>query len=271
MTEVALDRLERWFLEVITHPEGVAEGAARTSIDDVLRPSEALSASERVGIYAGMYFSRLIEVLEDEFPALCALLGDDAQRLLREYLIVHPSRHPNLNQLGRLLPAFLESEATDVALEPKRAFAAELARLERGIQEVFDARGGATLATDDLLALSPEEWSALRLRTSPTLRLLDCAFPTNTWFQSWKDGETAPAPDPKPSWLALYRRDFKVWRLPLTREQHVLLAELTEGRTLAEALEALATTVGSDLSELGTSIQTWFRDWTGLGFFSATE
>ena len=70
MAEVALDRLERWFLEVITHPEGVSAGgrAARMSIDEVLRPSESLTASERVGIYAGMYFNRLIEVLEDEFP-----------------------------------------------------------------------------------------------------------------------------------------------------------------------------------------------------------
>ena len=277
MSEPALDRLERWFLEVVTHPDGVEAGEEQArdqvpaTIDELLLPSAQLTAAQRIGIYSGMYFARLVDVLEEDFPALLALLGEDGavgRRLFGEFVVAHPSRHQNLNRFGRLLPAFVESQASEV---PHRAFAAELARLERDVQEVFDAREAEPLTAHELLAIQPAEWSELTLRPAPSLRVRSFAHPVNAWYQAWRDGEAAAAPDPAPSYLALYRKEYRVWRLPLSFEEFTLLSALVAGQPLGAALEALAGAVGNDLSAIGESLQTWLRDWTGLGFFVSAE
>ena len=272
MAEPGLDALQRWFLAAVTHPDGAAAGARTMdsvlprAIDDVCLPSERLAATERVGIYAEMYFLRLCEVLEQDYPALSAFLGPAAaERILRAYLVRHPSRHPNLNQLGRELPSFLEHEAEDVV---ERSFVVELAHLERAVQEVFDARRAEPITTDQLLAVPPDEWGDLRLATAPALRLLSFTYPVNAWYQAWRDsGSAGPAPALMPAWLALYRRDWRVWRQPLSSEQHVLLATLQRGATLGEALAELAERPGAELETVGRSLSDWFREWSGLGFF----
>ena len=265
--QVPLDRLQRWFLERVTHPAGVlaTEGQDGLALEAVIEPSRDLSAAERIGIYAGMYFVRLREVLEEDFPALQALLGDDeATRWFEGYLVRHPSRHPNLNQLGGGLAAYLETEAEGL---PHRAFAVELARLERAIQEVFDAPRSEPLTSDDLLSVAPEAWGTLRLPLVPATHLLALSHPVNAWYQAFREEGPQAVPEPQDTWLLLYRRDYRVWRLPLTRGQYELLRALDEGATLAEALERAAAHV--DLSRLGEDLRAWFQDWSGLGLFQA--
>jgi hypothetical protein len=268
MSELALPALQRWFLDVVTHPDGVEAGAGAApearAAADLIEPSRALSAAERLGIYADAYFMRLYEVLEEDFPALVALLGGpEARALFRAYLCAHPSDHPNLNQLGRRLAGFLERGGGQVAA---RAFAAELAHLERAVQEVFDAPRAETLGAADLAGLAPAEYGALRLPLAPHVRLLACAYPTHAWYQAFREGGREAAPPAAPSWLLLYRRDYRVWRLPLTQPQHRLLTLFGEGRALGEALALLAAEV--DLAPFAGELGGWFQDWAGLGLFA---
>src|SRR5262245_54028644 len=129
--------LERWMQLLLTHPDGPGAGASSAearatlaaTIPDVFLPSRELSSEARVGVYAEMYFARLIEVLEEEFPVLAHLCGHArAHALFRAYLIAHPSKHYSLNALGKALPAFVRDEAGELE---ERGFAFELARLER--------------------------------------------------------------------------------------------------------------------------------------------
>src|SRR5262245_52698034 len=104
-----LDILQLWMQAVITDPQGVESGsrndearaALGAELEQVFLPSHELTSAERVGVYAEMYFLRLVEVLVDEFPGLVALLGrEEAERLFRDYVCAHPSRHFSLNRLG---------------------------------------------------------------------------------------------------------------------------------------------------------------------------
>src|SRR5262245_34440817 len=194
--------------ECLTHPDGPRAGAsspaARTAlaatIPDVFLPSRELSSEERVGVYAGMYFARLIEVLEEEFPALVHLLGHErAHALFHDYVVAHPSRHYSLNVLGKGLGAYLRDAA--VEREP-RAFAIELSRLERAIQDVFDAPECASLSADAITSVPPERWAGARLVPIPAFALFDFNHPVNAWYQAFKDDEPRPVPKPSPSYLA---------------------------------------------------------------------
>ncbi|MEM7305603.1 MAG: DNA-binding domain-containing protein [Planctomycetota bacterium] len=269
MASAELDRLQRWFLEVVTHPAGVraGEGAADPglAIDEVIAPSESLDGERRIGLYAGMYFTRLFEVLEEDFPALTALAGEDARRVFEAYLVRYPSDHPNLNRLGRRLAGFVAEEELGLA---HPAFAAELARLERTVQEVFDAPRQTALSTDELLAIPPESWGGLRLTPVAATRVLAFEHPVNEWYQAFREnGEVAGVPAPAPTWLVLYRRDYRVWRLPLSHPQFTLLEALRAGATLGDALGELA--LVTDLAAIAPSLQEWFRDWSGLGLFGS--
>src|SRR6185437_11506395 len=74
-----LARLQRWMQAVITHPGGVAEGAASddarrhladspSGIEQVISRSQRLTSEERLAIYSHAYFARLLECLRAVFP-----------------------------------------------------------------------------------------------------------------------------------------------------------------------------------------------------------
>ena len=223
---------------------------------------------ERVAVYASMYFARLLEVLEEEFPALVHLLGHErAHQLLRAYVVAHPSRHYSLNALGKELEAFLRDEAE--SLDP-RAFATELARLERALQDVFDAPESETLSPESLAAVPSDAWPRARLVPISALALLALEHPVNAWYQAFKDGAPYPPPPPAPSFLAVFRQDGRVWRMDLTKPQHALLTALTSGLALEPALASLAQD-GHDLPTIAPELQGWFRTWATEGFFARVE
>src|SRR5215467_6901805 len=66
------------------------------------------SAEERVHVYVEGYRLRLLEVLEDNFPGLHGLLGDEQfDRMGRAYIAAHPSTHPSVRWFSQHLPEFL--------------------------------------------------------------------------------------------------------------------------------------------------------------------
>lgn len=262
--------------ELLTHPGGPGAGAASSAarsalaatIPDVFLPSRELTSEERVGVYAEMYFMRLIEVLEEEFPALVHLLGHErAHELFHAYVVAHPSRHYSLNELGRKLEVFLREGAG--ALEP-RSFALELARLERAIQDVFDAPECTSLTADAIAAVPAEHWPRARLVPIPAFALFAFEHPVNAWYQAFKDSDPRPVPAPEPSYLAVFRQEGRVWRMDLSREQHALLAALASGHALEPALLELAG-AGHDLAAIAPELQGWFRTWAAEGFFARVE
>jgi hypothetical protein len=267
VAELALPALQRWFLEVVTHPDGVAAGAAAAegpAPEDIVLPSRALDAEARLGIYAEAYFLRLLEVLEEDFPGLVALLGPErARALFRDYVAACPSQHQNLNQLGKRLPDFLSEGGGDV---PGRLFAVDLARLERAIQDVFDAPRAPVLEAEDVLGRAPEEYAELVLALAPHAHLLTLEHPANTWYQSFRDGDLREAPAPARAHLLLYRRDFRVWRLGLEAAQHRLLELLAAGEPLGLALGSLA--LEFDGGAFAEQVGGWFRDWAAMGLFA---
>jgi hypothetical protein len=265
-------------LEVVTHPAGVGDGLAspratrhmavpEAELEGVVQPSRALSARERLTIYSNQYIWRLVDVLAEEFPAVRGVLGAEAFfAVARAYVTAHPSRHYSLSLLGARFARFLGEEAA--ALENRR-FLADLARLERAKQEVFDAPGQAPVHVDTLLAIPAEEWENARFEAVPALALLASSYPVNAYLQATLEAREVPLPAPREEWVAVYRRDYSVWRLPLRREPFLLLESLLGGATLSEAIGACADAPEADLDLVVQKLREWFQDWTGLGFFAA--
>ncbi len=300
-----LTDLQRWFQTVVTHAEGVEAGVCSQEAQELfrLRPGElervvtrshALSAAERLGIYANAYYSRLLECLGEVFPMLKRTLGEDAfDGLAFGYLQAYPSRSYTLNELGRHFPHYLEQtrpgpakgEQTDpcassdsvAGMEDWPLFLIDLARLEWAIYEVFDGpgvEGTEPLSADQLLSFSSEHWPKAKLTPVVCLQLLATRFPVNDYYTALrrsKPEDPVRIPLADDCYVALTRRDFVVRRYNVSKPQFELLTLLQQGRTVGQAIEAIVPTASGEIDELATNLQLWFRNWTAEGFFESVS
>jgi hypothetical protein len=266
-----LETLQRWLLRVVVHPGSIEEAlsapearAENESADDVILPSRSLSPARRIAIYHGMYPARMREALQSDYPALEHCLGPRGfEQLVQEYVQAHPSRSYTLNRLGDHLPEFLKSAGP----KRQRAFLAELARLELAVTEVFDAPELPPLGAAQIAAVPLEEWERAVLTTVPAFRLVRSRYNVNDYVQAVKDGRRAPRPRLAPSFVAVYRRDYAVYRQALTRAQHELLADIASGVVLGEAIQAALKRPGPRPEE--QRLFRWFRDWVSGGVFAS--
>ncbi|HKE00362.1 MAG TPA: DNA-binding domain-containing protein [Planctomycetota bacterium] len=251
----SLASLQEWMRRRITAP------GARDRRDDVeVAPSDTLDPSARLDVYAGMYFLRLREVLESDFGAVAQALGHAGfDRVVRAFLKAHPSRHYDLNAFGSRLPRFLRARSR---------FLSDLARVEWALTEVVHEPLAPDLDRAALAKLGPDEWEGVRFRFAPSVRLLALDFPANGYLQAVRDGKRAAIPRPSPSWLAVYRRGFLVWRMTLSRPAYRVLDALARGRTLGDALRSVVRSRDVAPAELENALFRWFRDWAGEGLFA---
>jgi len=279
----AVGALERWFQAAIMHPEGAAGAqsdagvaallpAAARSLEEVIEPSREMTAAERLDVYASSYFLRLRDVLRNDFPGVLHALGDEAfARAAREYVVRHPSSSFTLNELGARFPRFLAEEAGAPEVEERRAFLGELAALERAVEDVFHERRTASADVSRLQAIPLERWNDARFTCIPASRLLAFRHPVDRYLQDVYD-EKAPAPPaPEPSWVLVYRKEWRSWRARLVVEQHRILEALRRGLPLGAALAAALDGAGSDEERIRSRLGEWFREWTSEGLFAAIE
>jgi hypothetical protein len=260
---------------VIVHPgpigKAVRAAPARALIPpgrlgEVIRPSATLSPVERVGVYHGMYLWRMRDALAADYPALEHFLGDDGfTALVRDYVAAFPSRSYTLNRLGNHLPAFVRKRARGIR---HRAFCHDLARLELAVTEVFDAEETAALTEAAVAAVPAAAWDRARLRPIAAFRLLSLRYPVNAYLESvHKDNHDHPKARRQDSWVAIYRRNYGVYRHDLSRPAYDLLVDLSKGRPLGRALAAALRRGGKTPTE--GQLFEWFRDWVGIGLFSS--
>ena len=86
-----------------------------------------------------------------------------------------------------------------------------------------------------------------------------------------RDDEAIVVPKPATTWICIYRDDDRRWRFELTFEQHGLLAALSRGETLGEAIEAVATSEGADVAAMMSGLGGWFKEWMGTGLFASVR
>lgn len=270
-----LPALQRWMQSVIVHPgcihdalacEDAEREIAAEAVARVVKPTDRLTSEERVGIYQGMYLMRMGEALEVDYPTLRAFLGADRfAHLVRDYVQVHPSTSYTLNRLGDRLPDFIESWAP----ADDAGFVRDLARLERAVTEAFDAEESPRLANEDAQAIPREAWAGARLVPSAALRVLSFTHPVTEALGAMKRGEPVQRLRRRAAWAALWRADFTVMRIDLSRAEHDLLAALASGTPLGEALTAATSSLKA--SEKPDRVFAWFRGWIARGMFSRVE
>jgi hypothetical protein len=170
-----------------------------------------------LGVYRGAYIARLIEVIGNDHALLKAYIGDAAfQTMARAYIGAHPSSTPNARWFADALPRFLAASPS-FASAPQLA---ELALLERALEDAFDSADAPVLALADLTALAPDDWGTLVFEGHPGARRLDLSTNAFAIWTALKAEEAAPA-----AAILLEPQRLLVWRQNMTARVREIGAE----------------------------------------------
>lgn len=232
MPAPSLAELQEILKRVITDPHGSSAAASRSFIDG----GAPRRREERLNVYANAYFVRLLEALGAVFPAVHRALGAERfARLAADYLALHPSRSPIIENAAEALPDFLRGHA----LGRRQPFLADLARLEWEVLDCLYTNRLPPLDPRALSAVAADAWASARLTIDPSARLFEAEWPVDL---VWSGASEQP------------RRRKR--RLLLCRDDHWVRVEavdaaaagafhlLREGRTLGRVCEGLESACG---------------------------
>jgi Putative DNA-binding domain len=268
--------LQRWMQAVVVHP-GTTEQALRSRaaalhlkperLESVLLPSRTLTAAERIAVYQEMYPLRMRDALASDYPGLEHFLGDRFSDLVTAYTNAHPSMGYTLNRLGDRVPSFLGRQTK---LRP-RAFLKDLARLELAITEAFDSKEMGLLKAEDLETIRPDHLGRSRLLTVPSLRLVDLSWNAGQYLDTIRDdGHEHPSPRRAKSYVVVVRRNYSVYRFPVSLAAFLVLSDLKDGRTITSVVQRALARRGPRRASVD-DFSEWFRMWTAQGVFSAVK
>jgi len=249
---------------VITDPRGVedalADGApAGRDVLGLVVERPPRSRVERLDVYAEAYFARLLECLEEDFPALKRVLGDNLfGELAAAYLEAHPSKSYTAADLGAKLAEFLVSYELSADLP----YLPELARLEWAVVTAFFARELPPLDTSRLQRLTTDDWPRLRLKLDPSATLVRSA-----WNIDDMRGDTAQPAAEADRRLLVWREgeghSIRVRVERLEEAPFVALERMRAGDSLGEVCDALEARLDVD-AEL-PPLMDWFKGWVERG------
>ena len=262
-----LSELQREMLGALRHGRSLASEARWVELAAAhVAGNERLSPVEQLEIYREQFWLRHTSSLVEDFPGLGGILGQTVwEKLAEQYLREVVPDSYTLRDLGSQLPRIIEQ----ASWLPHQALCLDMARLELAYIEVFDAPDSAPLVPERLTALAEDDLLGAKLIIAPSVRLLSLEYPVADLRRRLRveSDDAVPIPDPAPHHLVVYRRDLKLWDMPVSRVAFVFLTGLARGLPLGVAAESAAATPEAE-AELGSKIGDWFREWTTKGLIS---
>ncbi len=139
-----------------------------------------LPAADRLAIYRNAYQVRLIEALDDTYPMLHALLGDEVFVALGEaFVAAHPSVHRSIRWYGRRACGFPGAAARPTRNSPFW----RKSRCSNGRWRRCSTQRTPSLIARGAIRRRSQRWSDLRFEFHPSLRRLRSCSGTR-----WRSG-----------------------------------------------------------------------------------
>jgi hypothetical protein len=233
-------------------------------------------------IYNQQYWIRLLDSLQEDFPGLHTILGDERfEHLSVAYLAKYPSRSYSLNYLGKNLSKFI-LEKPDLT-HPYDQLAHEIASFEWAEIVAHDAGSKPPLKSKYLQDIDPAK-IILQLQPHVTilklsyalddfiLRLnkpVDRSVESNAFACRTKKTIQISQPAKKNVFIAVHRLDNTVYYKRLNKDQYFLLKALQDGKLLGQACADLIAQKESsnNIQSLSKKLNRYFTEWMELDWF----
>ncbi len=253
---------------------------------EFVKPNDRLSSFERLEIYNRQYWFRVLAALEEDFRGLRAIIGPRRfEALSKAYLIDCPSESFTLRNLGSRLEWWLRSHPEHV--QPRAALALDMVRLEWAEIEAFDGAAEPVLIPGEMPASDADP----RFRLQPYIQLLSLRHPVDDLLLEIRkddsDGEMASnaiserrkqtrvrkvaRQKPQAVFLVVHRLDYSVYFKRIEAAAFLFLQALRQGKTLSDAAVLAFQRRDIPESKLLGIVQSWFANWSSLGWFCRPE
>lgn len=199
-------------------------------------------------VYDHAYAARLVEVLEEDYPALHTLLGDEQfAEAAGGYVAAHRSTHRSVRWFGGGMADWLSATAPWADLP----VLADMAAFEWALGLAFDAPDAEALDMAALAAVPPEAWPVLTFEFHPSLNTCVLAHDVTAFQQTVaREDDPNAAPDElaAPVTVAAWRDDAEtiVRFRDLPVDEAACLACLRGGGDFQAMCEAAAETGDGD-------------------------
>ena len=263
---IPLSSLQKWMQAVLVTPQGnehappwqhLPESFQQGKLEDIVRPSDRMTARQLVAIYQRSYLARLRECMAGQFKALQYALGEELFRMFADqYLQQYPSTSYTLYDLGERFPQFLNETRPDAEhKEDWPDFMIELAKFEYSINTLFNQK------VEDSWGKATVQHSEQELLLSPVIQLVEHMFPICPYYLSFIRGEKPELPFPATTYCVILRQEYRIRLFPLSQNQFHFLKEIEHGSSPAEALK----------KSTSFSVENWRacrKEWIEGGVFS---
>jgi len=196
-----------------------------------IRAKHAFAPHEQLSVYANAYRYRLYDVVAEDYPVLRHYLTEQVfADLMWAFVAEVLPDHFNIGRFALKLPAFIQQAL------PDDAFAHDLCQLETTVAQMTDPAETEALNESHLQGLTAESILDLTLYPRQALQLLQFDHQVNAYYQAVMDDEADGLPSKEPVYLAVFRHEDVVWRMPLEANEFVLLSRIFSGATIGEVL-----------------------------------
>jgi hypothetical protein len=234
-----LKKNQHLLFKLITAPEGVHCELKKNWARLPIVGDKKLSAADRLDIYANMYFYRILDSLKEDYPMIHKIIGDSRfHNLVTDYLLKHPSTHFSMRDVGKQLARFLKKHAS-IKSWP---YLSDLAKLEWGLIEAFDAKNNEILTENDLTQLKPEDWGTLQLTLVDSAKMIHLDFEISPLLK-------------KKNTILVWRKNLEVCYRTLNPLEAKLLAGIKNQKTFAQLCES-----AKDPSLVASYLKRWLND-----------
>lgn len=229
-----------------------------TAPADWIRDKQDFGPDAQLAVYTNGYRLRLQDVTMQDYPALRVWLGHEKMKtLVQNYVEATPSGFYDAGLYPAALPGFINDDPVAI----------ELATLERAIAQTATAPETRPLTPAHLEGLSPDALMARPLHLRAALTLLDFIHDINTLYTACMDNDAPSHVTAAPSFLAVFRHEGTVWRLPLDKDEYNLLKFLQQGASLGAAIDALP----CDEDTLAANLPAWIARWMANGILAQPQ
>ncbi|MGA8172810.1 MAG: DNA-binding domain-containing protein [Methylocystis sp.] len=253
---------------------------------DLVAAPRATDRVTMLGVYVNAYRLRLAEFLDEDYPALRVLLGDDDfEALVEAYIDASPSRLRNARWYSTRLPEFMRDSENWSA----NRLAIGVALFERALTDAYDAADAPSQGIETLAEFSPQDWPRLGFKFHPSLRLVEVAAGTldayvaanaddeetqfaeedeaasERRFAATPDGdspETASSPSTEVEIVAVWRSELDPAYRQLDADEYLALNEAAAGHSFGDICQLVAFQNGNQpaTERLAQFLVTWFSE-----------
>ncbi|WP_246541960.1 DNA-binding domain-containing protein [Roseibium polysiphoniae] len=194
-------------------------------------------APKRFSVYRNNVVVSLVEAIEQTFPSVQRMIGEDYfKALARAFVVENPPQSPVLMWYGAEFPAFLET------FEPLAAYPylTDVARIEWNWLQAYHAEDATPLSPEELAEVAPDALGNMTFKIHPAAIVVESAWPILSFVavnRFLPDDDMAI--DLKDAQSVLITRpDLDVELMLLRPGGALFLEQLRSGSSLGQAAEA---------------------------------